>query len=90
MVFVLDRGEVLVERLDSRSFEEVVGGECRVPLEVLVIDRSCVLGVDGFVYVLASDSRNLGEKRVSQALRDPRWDAFLQHDDGPPELYACQ
>ncbi len=78
MVFVVDRGEVLLERLDSRGSKEVVGGECCVSLEVLATDRTCVLGVVGFVDVLASDSRNLGEERFSQALQNLCWDAFLR------------
>ncbi len=67
-----------MERMDSRSSKEVVGGECCMDLKVVIVDRTCVLSVVGFIDVLVSDSWNLGEEGFSQALRDPRGDAFLR------------
>ncbi len=65
LVFVFDRGKVLVELLDSRGSEDFVGGECCVSLEVLFVDRIRVVRLDGFVDVLVSDSRYLVEERFS-------------------------
>ena len=60
LVLVLNRGDMLVQRLDDCCFEEVVCGVRRLALEVEALDGARVFGGVGFVDVLTGYCWGLG------------------------------
>jgi hypothetical protein len=59
---MIHRVEGLMRREDGSGSEDIVGGECIFVLTVVIVDRACIRGVDGFLNVLTGDGRDLGKK----------------------------